>query len=172
LPWWWAGTSIAATTFAADTPLAITGIVADRGLSGNWLWLSWIGVHAAVIVYFASKWRRSRALTDAELIQLRYSGPTADALRVLRALLYAFVYNAIHFNWGASYVVNDLYLRWRPQATPEQQVRLARLSVIGFAALSVVVALHIDTIEQAWKWVAFIGAALGRRRRSGGSGGG
>ena len=26
LPWWWIGISIIATTFAADTPLAITGI--------------------------------------------------------------------------------------------------------------------------------------------------
>jgi len=414
LPWWWAGTSIAATTFAADTPLAITGIVAGRGLSGNWLWLAWIGVHAAVIVYFAARWRRSRTLTDAELIQLRYSGRTADGLRVFRALLYAIVYNAIvlgwvlramgkiahpifrwnewfpgftsalgrvwpassalgtpaegltilvlvgvvalysslggirgviftdlvqlsmallgsiwlataawqavggqagllagldglygeghrmlelfpsftdgwiaalrfgpfmigtylivqsyanipadgggylmqrlatcrderearkaatwftilhylirvwpwfivaaaalvlipvghettamggagalaagdremaytvllfallpagvlgltvasllaafmstvdtHFNWGASYVVNDLYLRWKPQASDEQQVRVARLTVVAFAVLSVLVALHIDTIEQAWKWVAFLGAALG-----------
>ena len=65
LPWWWAGLSIAATTFAADTPLAIAGIVAERGASGNWLWWSWIGVHAAVAVYFAGRWSRSGVLTDA-----------------------------------------------------------------------------------------------------------
>ena len=70
LPWWWAGASIAATTFAADTPLAVTGIVANRGLSGNWIWLSWIGVHAAVVVYFAARWNRSGVVTDAELIEL------------------------------------------------------------------------------------------------------
>lgn len=57
LPWWWAGASIAATTFAADTPLAITGIVANKGLSGNWVWISWLGVHAGAVVLFAGLWR-------------------------------------------------------------------------------------------------------------------
>lgn len=74
LPWWWAGASIAATTFAADTPLAVTGIIASKGISGNWIWLSWIGVHAAVVVFFAGTWSRSGVLTDAELVSLRYSG--------------------------------------------------------------------------------------------------
>ncbi|MCA9523737.1 MAG: Na+:solute symporter [Myxococcales bacterium] len=99
LPWWWAGISIAATTFAADTPLAITGIIANRGLSGNWLWFAWIGVHAAVVVYFAARWHRSGVVTDAELISLRYSGRPADVLRTARALLYGVVYNCIILGW-------------------------------------------------------------------------
>src|SRR5437879_7139438 len=37
-PWWLAGTSMVATTFAADTPLAVTGMVARNGIAGNWLW--------------------------------------------------------------------------------------------------------------------------------------
>lgn len=99
LPWWWAGTSIAATTFAADTPLAITGIVADRGLSGNWMWLSWIAVHAAVIVHFARQWRRSAVVTDAELIGLRYSGQAAEWLRAARVVLFGVIYNGIILGW-------------------------------------------------------------------------
>ena len=99
LPWWWAGMSIAATTFAADTPLAITGIVASKGLSGNWLWLSWIGVHAAVVVYFASCWNRSRVVTDAEIIELRYSGKAARILRLFRAGVYGIVINCIILGW-------------------------------------------------------------------------
>jgi Na+/proline symporter len=99
LPWWWAGLSIAATTFAADTPLAVTGIVADRGISGNWIWLSWLGVHAGVAVYFAARWRRSRTLTDAELVEVRYSGRPARSLRWLRAGLYGIVYNCIILGW-------------------------------------------------------------------------
>ena len=31
VPWWLAGTSMVATTFAADTPLVVTGLVATRG---------------------------------------------------------------------------------------------------------------------------------------------
>ncbi|WP_257669994.1 sodium:solute symporter family protein [Parapedobacter tibetensis] len=99
LPWWWAGTSIAATTFAADTPLAITGIVAARGLSGNWVWMSWIAVHAAVAIIFARMWRSSGVITDAQFIALRYSGKTASMLRWFRATLYGFVYNAIILGW-------------------------------------------------------------------------
>lgn len=99
LPWWWAGLSIAATTFAADTPLAVTGIVARRGLSGNWMWLSWIGVHAAVIVYFAARWSRSGVITDAELVALRYAGRSARVLRSARSVLFGLVYNAIILGW-------------------------------------------------------------------------
>lgn len=99
LPWWWAGTSIAATTFAADTPLAITGIVAARGLSGNWVWMSWIVVHAAVAIVFARMWRSSGVITDAQFIAVRYSGRAASLLRWFRATLYGFVYNAIILGW-------------------------------------------------------------------------
>jgi Na+/proline symporter len=114
LPWWWAGTSIAATTFAADTPLAVTGIVADRGLSGNWLWLSMMAVHAAVVVYFAEKWRRSEMLTDAELVSIRYTGRSAEYLRVFRAVLFAVVYNAIILGWvlRAMGKIIDPVFRW------------------------------------------------------------
>lgn len=99
LPWWWAGTSIAATTFAADTPLAITGIVASRGLAGNWVWLSWLGVHAAVAVVFARRWWRTGVVTDAEFLSLRYAGRSAEWLRTFRALLYGVVYNVIILGW-------------------------------------------------------------------------
>ncbi|MCA9764710.1 MAG: sodium transporter, partial [Gemmatimonadetes bacterium] len=99
LPWWWAGVSIAATTFAADTPLAVSGIIAARGISGNWLWLSWLLVHAAVVVIFAKRWWRSGVVTDAEFVTLRYTGEAAEALRLARAGLYGLVYNVIILGW-------------------------------------------------------------------------
>jgi Na+/proline symporter len=37
VPWWLAGTSMVATTFGADTPLVVTGIVYRYGIAGNWL---------------------------------------------------------------------------------------------------------------------------------------
>lgn len=114
LPWWWAGTSIAATTFAADTPLAVTGIVADRGLSGNWLWLSWILLHAAVVAVFARRWWQADVITDAEFIARRYRGPTAGALRTFRAALYGLVYNVIILGWvlrAMGKIVHPLF-RW------------------------------------------------------------
>jgi solute:Na+ symporter, SSS family len=66
-----------------------------------------------------------------------------------------------HLNWGGSYLVNDVLLRIAPFASDESQLRLARAAVLGFVMLAVGVSFHIDTIEQAWKWVAALGAALG-----------
>lgn len=105
IPWWWAGISIAATTFAADTPLLITGIVAHKGLSGNWKWYALIGVHAAVVVFFASFWSRSKIITDAELISIRYSGRPAVFLRFFRAFINGIVINAIVLGWVLSAMV-------------------------------------------------------------------
>ena len=98
LPWWWVGASMAATTFAADTPLAVAGIIADKGLSGNWLWIPAIGVHAAVFTLFAANWSRSGVMTDAELIRLRYSGGSAYALRWCRAGL-QLIQNCVVLGW-------------------------------------------------------------------------
>jgi Na+/proline symporter len=99
LPWWLAGSSIAATTFAADTPLAITGIVAAKGLSGNWIWFPWILIHAGVVLYFSKKWNQTGVLTDSEFVELRYEGKTARVLRYTRAGLSGLVFNCIVMGW-------------------------------------------------------------------------
>jgi len=119
LPWWWAGLSIAATTFAADTPLAISGIIADRGLSGNWLWLSWILVHAGVVAVFARRWWRTGVVTDAEFIGMRYNDRAAPLLRTTRAALYGGLYNIIILGWvlrAMGKIVEPLapWERWAP----------------------------------------------------------
>lgn len=99
LPWWLAGTSIVATTFAADTPLAIAGLVATEGVSGNWFW--WADVLPAMIAAFliAHLWRRSGVLTDNELVELRYGGRRAAGLRLFRALYFGVLRNAIVIGW-------------------------------------------------------------------------
>jgi solute:Na+ symporter, SSS family len=120
LPWWLTGVSIAATTFAADTPLAVTGIVANRGLSGNWIWLSWMGVHALVVVFFARAWKRSNVITDAEYIELRYSGKWAARLRLFRSLLYGVLYNCIIMGWvlRAMGKIVEPYVDWQHWLPP------------------------------------------------------
>lgn len=118
LPWWVAGISMAATTFAADTPLAVTGIIAAKGLSGNWMWLSWLFLHLAMVFVFAKGWRKSKTLTDAELISLRYSGPEAKVLRSLKAFIYGVVFNAIVLGWvlrAMNKIVEPFFL-WREWA--------------------------------------------------------
>ncbi|HUH13053.1 MAG TPA: sodium:solute symporter family protein, partial [Longimicrobiales bacterium] len=99
LPWWWLGTSMVATTFAADTPLVVTGLVAANGVAGNWFWWSWALSHVSMAVLFAALWRRSGVLTDAELVELRYAGRPATLLRGFKAVFFAVVINGIVLGW-------------------------------------------------------------------------
>jgi len=99
LPWWIAGTSMVATTFAADTPLAVTGLVAKYGLAGNWFWWAFaLGGMVTVFVY-ARLWRRAEVLTDVELVEMRYAGKPAAFLRGFRALYVALLINPIIMGW-------------------------------------------------------------------------
>jgi Na+/proline symporter len=114
IPWWLAGISIVATTFAADTPLAICGIIASKGLSGNWLWLPWMGIHSAVIIFFAAAWRKTGVLTDAQFISIRYSGKRKEALRLLRAGVSGILLNCIILAWvfRAMIKISNIFFSW------------------------------------------------------------
>src|ERR1700761_6192241 len=83
--WWLAGTSMVATTFAADTPLLVTGLVATQGIAGNWLWWNQCLTGMLTVFFFARYWRRAEIMTDVELTELRYSGKPAAFLRGLKA---------------------------------------------------------------------------------------
>jgi Na+/proline symporter len=98
-PWWILGTSIVATTFAADTPLAISGLVVKQGIWGNWYW--WNGALAGMIaLFFISRlWHRANVLTDTELVELRYSGKPAAVLRGFRAIYFSIPYNCLVMGW-------------------------------------------------------------------------
>jgi SSS family solute:Na+ symporter len=99
LPWWLAGTSMVATTFAADTPLAVTGMVAANGVAGNWLWWNMVMSGILTVFFYAHLWRRAHVLTDVEFAEIRYSGKPAAALRVFRALYMALPINLIIMGW-------------------------------------------------------------------------
>ena len=81
VPWWLAGVSMVATTFAADTPLAVTGMVATKGVAGNWLWWNAVMSGILTVFFFARLWRRAGVMTDVELAELRYGGKAAAVLR-------------------------------------------------------------------------------------------
>ena len=99
LPWWLSGTSMVATTFAADTPLAVTGIVAASGVAGNWLWWN-AGLGTMLTVFcFARLWRRAGITTDVEFVELRYSGRPAAFLRGFRALYLGLLVNCLIIGW-------------------------------------------------------------------------
>jgi len=99
LPWWIAGTSMVATTFAADTPLAVTGLIAKNGIAGNWFWWAWAFGGMLTVFVFAKLWRRAAVLTDVEFIEQRYAGRPAAILRGFRAFYIAVVMNSIVIGW-------------------------------------------------------------------------
>ncbi len=98
-PWWLAGTSMVATTFAADTPLAVTGMVARNGIAGNWLWWNSVASGMLTVFLYARLWRRSGVMTDVEFAEIRYAGRPAAFLRGFRALYLAVPINCIILGW-------------------------------------------------------------------------
>ncbi len=99
VPWWLAGTSMVATTFAADTPLAVTGLVARNGVAGNWLWWNLLASGMLTVFFYARLWRRAGVMTDIEFSELRYAGPPAAFLRGFRALYLGLLINCIILGW-------------------------------------------------------------------------
>ena len=99
MPWWLAGTSMVATTFAADTPLAVTELVAQNGIAGNWLWWNMAFGNMLTVFFFAKLWRRSHVLTDVELVEKRYHGSPAAALRGLKAVFFGLLMNCLIIGW-------------------------------------------------------------------------
>ena len=99
LPWYLAGISMVATTFAADTPLAVTELVANNGISGNWLWWNFAFGGMLTVFFFARLWRRAGIMTEAEFAEIRYSGKPAKFLRGFRALYLGLFMNVIIIGW-------------------------------------------------------------------------
>jgi len=101
LPWWLAGASMIASALAIDTPLGITGLVARYGVQGVWFaWSFMIGGAGALGAFiFASLLRRSRIITTAELIELRYSGRPAAALRLFKGIYFGVLQNVVIMAW-------------------------------------------------------------------------
>ena len=110
VPWWLAGTSMVATTFAADTPLAVTGMVARNGIAGNWLWWNFVFSGMLTVFFYARLWRRSGVMTDVEFAEIRYAGKPAAFLRGFRALYLGVPINCIILGWVNLAMVKILML--------------------------------------------------------------
>ena len=94
-PWWILGTSIVATTFAADTPLVICGLVITQGVSGNWYWWAVVPSGMLGVFFFAKLWRRSGCLTQAEFAIIRYGPERAPVLRLFYVFYHGVLRNAM-----------------------------------------------------------------------------
>ena len=99
LPWWVVGTSMVATSFAADTPLVITGWVRDSGIWKNWLWWCFAVGGMLTVFLFSRYWRRLGVMTQAEFAELRYGGREASALRATLGVFHSFLTNPIILCW-------------------------------------------------------------------------
>ncbi|HEU5170402.1 MAG TPA: sodium:solute symporter family protein [Gemmatimonadales bacterium] len=155
LPWWLAGTSMVATTFAADTPLVVTGFVAKHGVAGNWLW--WNGAISGILTvfFFARLWRRAGVLTDVELAELRYGGRPAALLRGFRALYLALPVNLIIMGWVTRAMVTIL------EITLDINPWVAALGLLGLtAAYSVLSGLWGVIVTDAFQFLVAMAGSI------------
>jgi SSS family solute:Na+ symporter len=155
LPWWLAGTSMVATTFAADTPLAVAGLVAKYGVSGNWLW--WNGAISGILTvfFFSRLWRRAGVMTDVEFAELRYGGGAAAALRGFRGLYLALPINLIIMGWVTRAMVTILGI------TLDINPWVAAVVLFGITALySVLAGLWGVIVTDAFQFVIAMGGSI------------
>lgn len=132
LPWYVAGISMVATTFAADTPLAVTELVAKYGISGNWLWWNFLAGGMLTTFFFARLWRRAEVLTELEFIDIRYSGKVASFLRGFKAIYYGIFLNALILGWVNIAMMSILKIFFN---IPEEQLMWYIFAAMGIAAL-------------------------------------
>ena len=140
VPWWLAGTSMVATTFAADTPLVVTGLVATRGIAGNWLWWNFVASGMLTVFFYARLWRRSGVMTDIEFSEIRYAGKPAAFLRGFRALYLGIPINCIILGWVNLAMVKILTLILGVTKTE------ALVIVVGLIAIT----SFISTLSGLW----------------------
>jgi SSS family solute:Na+ symporter len=133
MPWWLLGTSMAATHLSADAPLAITGLIAKEGIAGVWFKWCYLIMWSLGIFFFARLWRRATVITDAELVELRYSGRPARALRLLKGFYFGVLMNCFVMAWCmvAMAKIVAQSVGWN---------RLVTMSVFSFLALVYTVA--------------------------------
>src|SRR2546426_3905109 len=130
--WWLAGTSMVATTFAADTPLVVTGLVARYGIAGNWLWWSMAASGMLTVFVYARLWRRSGVMTDVEFAELRYTGKPAAFLRGFRALYLGIPINCIIIGWVNLAMLKILEVTLGLDASHALWVLIAMLAFTAF----------------------------------------
>jgi Na+/proline symporter len=140
VPWWLAGTSMVATTFAADTPLAVTEMVATNGIAGNWLWWCFVSSGMLTVFFYARLWRRSGVSTDIEFAEIRYAGKPAAFLRGFRAIYLGIPINCIILGWVNQAMVDILMLI----------LGVDKLTAIGIVVGMIALTSVISTLSGLW----------------------
>ena len=166
LPWWLAGTSIAATWFATDAPLVAASLVRQQGIFGNWLWWYEAAGIMMLVFFYARMWRRARIITDAEFIEVRYAGKPAALLRGFSAIYQGVLKNCVVMGWVMLAMVkfSKVLLGWDAGLTLAICIALAMVYTVASGLWGVVVTdlLQfttglIGTIILAWIVLAHLG---------------
>jgi len=123
--WWLAGTSMVATTFAADTPLLVSGLVARQGIAGNWIWWGSCIGGMMTVFFFARYWRRSEILTDVQLVEIRYGGRPAAFLRGFKAVYLGLFMNCFILGWVTQAMISIITVLLGPAIAQGRVVQLA-----------------------------------------------
>jgi Na+/proline symporter len=148
VPWWLAGAGMVATTFAADTPLVVTGLVATRGVAGNWLWWNMVMSGMLTVFFFARLWRRARVMTDVEFAEIRYAGKPAAVLRGFRAVYLGVAINLVIMGWVTRAMIKILTI-----ALGLRDVHVAGVTVSGeVVAVGICFAVTMTYAVAAGMW--------------------
>jgi len=126
--WWLAGTSMVATTFAADTPLFVCGVVAKQGIAGNWIWWAFCVGGMMTVFFFARYWRRAEILTDVQFVEIRYGGKPAAFLRGFKAVYLGLFMNCLILGWVTKAMVSIIAVLLGPVIA---QGRIVQLELFG-----------------------------------------
>ena len=164
LPWWIAGTSIAATWFASDAPLATAALVRRQGIFGNWLWWYEAAGILMLTFFYARLWRRAGVLTDAEVIELRYGGAPARILRGFSAVYQGLVKNAVVMGWVMLAMVkfSQVLLGWDAALTLTVCVGLALAYTVASGLWGVVVTDVLQFVAGMLGSITLAGIVLAR----------
>src|SRR5437879_5171299 len=133
--WWLAGTSMVATTFAADTPLLVTGLVARQGIAGNWIWWGSCVGGMMTVFFFARYWRRAEILTDVQLVEIRYGGKPAAFLRGFKAIYLGLFMNCFILGWVTQAMVNIITVLLGPAIAEGRVIQMTMGSHVFHYAL-------------------------------------
>ena len=160
--WWLAGTSMVATTFAADTPLVVTGLVYTQGVAGNWLWWAFLLSGMMTVFLFARLWRRSGLLTDVQFAEMRYSGKPAAFLRGFRAIYLGLLMNCLILGWVTKAMTSSVAVTL--SVSDRNALAICVLFLIPFTGLYVALGglwgvLWTDLFQFALKMAIVIGVA-------------
>ena len=156
LPWYVAGISMVATTFAADTPLAVTELVSENGVSGNWLWWNMLIGGMLTTFFFAKLWRRANILTEVEFIELRYSGVAASFLRGFKSIYLGLFMNVLIMGWVNLAFISILKIFFNlPDVTPLAYSLLGNEYVFNFrieyyAAIAMLFVAFYSSLAGLW----------------------